>query len=110
MAYGFNIRAAIKLTINLVLNITIPLVIYTNSKSLYNYFVRLNTTQEKRLIVDLICLYQLYKHREIAKIKQIKGNTNLANFITKSKAYNILKQLINTNKVNISVIKQVKHK
>ena len=61
-------------------------------------------------MVDLICLYQLYKHKEIAKIKQIKGNTNLANSIIKLKVYNALKQLINTNKVNISVIKQVKHK
>ena len=61
-------------------------------------------------MVDLIYLCQLYKYREIAKIKQIEGNTNLANFITKSKVYNALKQLINTNKVNISVIKWVKHK
>ena len=61
-------------------------------------------------MVDFICLCQLYKYREIAKIKQIKGNTNLANFITKLKAYNILKQLINTNKVNISIIEQVKYK
>ena len=61
-------------------------------------------------MVDFMCLYQLYKYREIAKIKQIKGNTNPADFITKLKAYNVLKQLINTNKVNISVIKQVKYK
>jgi hypothetical protein len=72
--------------------------------------VRLGTTQEKRLMVDFICLCQLYEHREIAKIKWIKGNTNLVNFMTKLKACNALKQLINTNKVNISVIKWVKHK
>ena len=61
-------------------------------------------------MVNLICLRQLYKRKEIAEIKQIKGNTNLANFITKLKAYNALKQLINTNKVNISVIKWVERK
>ena len=69
MAYRFNIGAVIKLTINLVLNITIPLVICTDLKSLYNCLVRLSTTQEKRLMVDFICLHQLYKYREIAKIK-----------------------------------------
>ena len=72
--------------------------------------MRLSTTQKKRFMINLIYLYQLYKHKEIAKIKQIKGNTNLANFIIKLKAYNALKQLIDTNKVNISIIKQVKHK
>ena len=61
-------------------------------------------------MVNLIYLHQLYKYKEIAKIKQIKENTNSANSITKSKAYNVLKQLIDTNKVNISIIKQVKHK
>ena len=44
MAYRFNIGAVIKLTINLVLNTTIPLIIYTDLKSLYNYLVRLGTT------------------------------------------------------------------
>ena len=57
-----------------------------------------------------MCLRQLYKRREIAKIKQIKGNTNLANSMTKLKAYNILKQLININKVNISIIEWVERK
>jgi hypothetical protein len=61
-------------------------------------------------MVDFMCLYQSYKRREIAKIKWIKGNTNLANSMTKSKAYNALKQLIDTNKVNISVIEWVKRK
>ena len=61
-------------------------------------------------MVNFMCLYQLYKRREIAKIKQIKGNTNLANFMIKSKVYNALKQLIDTNKVNISIIKWVECK
>ena len=110
MAYRFNMGAVIKLTINLVLNTTIPLVIYTNLKFLYDCLVRLSTTQEKRLMVNFICLRQLYKRKEIAEIKWIEGNTNPADFMTKSKAYNALKQLIDTNKVNISVIKWVEHK
>ena len=57
-----------------------------------------------------MCLRQLYKHKEIAKIKWIEENTNLANSITKLKAYNTLKQLIDTNKVNINIIEWVKRK
>jgi hypothetical protein len=104
MAHGFDIGAVIKLIINLVLNITISLIIYTDLKSLYNCLVRLSTTQKKKLMVNFMCLYQLYKRKEIAKIKEIKGNTNPANFIIKLKVYDVLKQLININKVNISVI------
>ena len=61
-------------------------------------------------MVDLMCLRQSYKYKEIAEIKWIEGNTNLANFMTKSKAYNVLKQLINTNKVNINIMEWVEHK
>ena len=61
-------------------------------------------------MVNFICLRQLYECKEIAKIKWIKRNTNSADFITKLKAYNALKQLIDTNKVNISVMEWVKRK
>jgi hypothetical protein len=61
--------AAIKLTIDLVLNTTIPLIICTDLKSLYDYFMRLGTTQEKRLMVNFMCLCQSYKYKEIAEIK-----------------------------------------
>ena len=57
MAHKFDIGAAIKLIIDLVLNITISLIIYTDLKSLYNYLVRLSTTQEKRLIIDFMYLH-----------------------------------------------------
>ena len=43
VAYGFNITAAIKLTINKILFIIILLILYTNLKSLFNCLVRLNT-------------------------------------------------------------------
>ena len=56
MSNGFDIVLAIKSTFKAILNITIPLRIYTDSKSIYDYIVKLGTTQEKRLIVDLIYL------------------------------------------------------
>jgi hypothetical protein len=69
MAYKFNIRAAIKFTVDKILNINLPLIIYTDLKSLYNYLIRLSTIQEKRLIINIICLRQAYKQREITEVK-----------------------------------------
>ena len=57
MAYGFDITAAINLTIDKILFIIIPLILYTDLKLLFNYLVRLSTTQEKHLMIDIICLY-----------------------------------------------------
>jgi hypothetical protein len=69
MAYRFNIGAAIKLTIKQLLQIKLPLIFCTDLKSLYKYLIKLGTIREKCLIIDVICLHQLYKHREIIKVK-----------------------------------------
>jgi hypothetical protein len=99
MAHGFDIGALVKSTIDKVLGIDLPLVLCTDSKSLYECLVKLGTTQEKRLIIDIMCLRQAYERREIAEVKWIKGESNLANAITKSnsKSSNALKRLIDTN-------------
>ena len=69
MAHSFDISAAIKAIVELQLNISLLLILYTDFKSIYKCLVKLGTTQEKRLIIDVICLHQSYKRREIAKVK-----------------------------------------
>jgi hypothetical protein len=66
--------------------------------------------QEKRLIIDIICLRQAYERKEIAEVKWIKGKLNLANAITKSnfKSSNALKRLIDTNTLQLDVKEWVK--
>jgi hypothetical protein len=105
MTYGFDIRALVKFIIDKVLKIDLPLVLCTNSKSLYECLVKLGTMQEKRLIIDIICLRQAYERKEIAKVKWIKGDSNLANAMTKSntKSSNALKRLIDTNTLQLEV-------
>ena len=61
MAHGFDIGTTIKSTVDKILQVNLPLILCTNSKSLYNCLVRLGTTQEKRLIINVMCLRQAYK-------------------------------------------------
>ncbi|KAF1978300.1 hypothetical protein BU23DRAFT_577669 [Bimuria novae-zelandiae CBS 107.79] len=46
----------------------VPLVIYTDSYSLYKCLVKLGTTKKKRLIINIMALRQLYERREIIEI------------------------------------------
>jgi hypothetical protein len=55
MAYGFDIRASVKATLDKVLGIDLLLVLCTDSKLLYKYLVKLGITQEKRLMIDVMC-------------------------------------------------------
>ncbi len=61
MAYGFDITVTIKSTVDRVLQINLPLVLCTDSKSLYDCLIWLGTTQEKQLMIDVMCLWQAYE-------------------------------------------------
>ena len=60
--------------------------------------------------MDIICLYQLYKYKEIIKVKQINSNSNFTNLITENKVVTTLKKLINTSYLELQAIEWVKQK
>jgi hypothetical protein len=109
MVHGFDMGASIKATIEKILEINLPLVLCTDSRSLYDCLVKLGTTQEKRLMIDVMCLRQAYERQEIAEVKWIDGNSNPADSMTKSKSSGALKKLTDTNKVNLVVQEWVEH-
>ena len=89
MAHGFDHGAVLKSTIEKILQVELPLVLCTDSKSLYECLVKLGSTQEKRLMVDLMCLRQSYERRMITEIKWIDGDSNPADAMTKANACNV---------------------
>jgi hypothetical protein len=104
MAHGFDTGVSIKNIIELILKINnLPLMLCTDSKSLYECLVKLGTTQEKHLMINILCLRQAYERRLITKIVWIDGTTNPADAVMKSKPCQGLKDLIDTNKINIKL-------
>jgi hypothetical protein len=101
IAHGFDISVAIKSTVNKILQIDLLLVLCTDSKSLYDCLVRLGTTQEKRLMIDVMCLRQAYKRRLITEVKWIDRDANPAEAMTKGKPCWALTQLIDTNRIDL---------
>ena len=59
-------------------------------------------------MIDVISMRKAYKRREIAQVKWIASKSNPTDFITKSKPTNALKNLINTNKIDLQVQEWVK--
>ena len=64
--------------------ISLPMMICTDSKSLYNCLVRLGSTVEKRLMIDIMCFRESYERKKITEIKWIDGDSNPADAMTKS--------------------------
>ena len=108
MAHGFDLGVSMKSTLDKALRIDLPLVLCTDSKSLYGCLIKLGTITEKRLIIDVMCLRQAYERREITEVKWIKGESNPADSMTKGKPSNALKRLIDTNILKMEVKEWVK--
>lgn len=83
------------------------MIVFTNSKLLYDSLVKLGSTPEKRLIVDLIYLLQSYKWQKIIEIRWINGNNNLTNTMTKTKPCAVLQKLININTISLNTTRWI---
>jgi len=104
MAHGFDLAIAMKAAIDDMLERPMPLAMYTDSKSLYDSLVSLNTVTEKRLLIDLRVLRESYERRELADVFWIPAEQNPADGLTKppSKSNGALNRLIATNRLELT--------
>jgi len=72
MVGGVNIAIAINTIIKMITRqlgfLYTPIIVCTNLYLLYKCLVKLSTTKEKHLIINIIVLHQSYKRREIIEI------------------------------------------
>lgn len=107
MVLGVDIAIAINSTLQLIaqrLGIPPPpIVCCTDSYSLYECLVKLGTTKEKRLMIDIMALRQSYERRELQEIRWIKGDDNPADAMTKSTPNSALRTLVDSNELVVRV-------
>ncbi|KAF2261115.1 hypothetical protein CC78DRAFT_471253, partial [Lojkania enalia] len=72
----------------------IPISIYIDLKSLYNYLIKLSITNKKRLIINIILIRELYKKREIIEIRYINSKDNPIDAYIKKMLNKVLETLI----------------
>lgn len=96
MVYGFDQSYVIQKSISMFLGKPVPLKVFTDSSSLFDSLTTLNTTSEKRLLIDLRMLRKIYDNREIADIYWISGDQNPADGLTKKNPCNALEDLMKT--------------
>lgn len=86
-------------SLNSILSGKVPLDLLTNSKSIYEYMVRVNHTGEKRLLIGLAMLRQVYERRKISQVMWIPAHQNPPDALTKAKPNNSLNELIDNNRI-----------
>ncbi|KHJ31158.1 hypothetical protein EV44_g3317 [Erysiphe necator] len=101
MINGFDAACVLKHTIDTMNGKPIPLSLCVDSFSLYECLVKLGTTREKRLMIDISAIRQAYERREITEVIWIKGESNVADSMTKSVGNKALNRMIATNKLDL---------
>jgi hypothetical protein len=81
----------------------IPTVVCIDSYSLYECLVKLGTTTEKRLMIDILALRESYQRRELQEIRWINGEDNLADAFTKVTPNRTLERFIDRNEATVRV-------
>jgi hypothetical protein len=73
MSASVDMAHAISSTLNIItkqLDLPmIPIIVCTDSYSLYECLVKLGTTKEKRLIIDIMAIRQSYERRELQEVR-----------------------------------------
>jgi hypothetical protein len=65
--------------------------------------VKLGTTKEKRLMIDIMALRQSYERRELSEVRWIQGEDNLADAFTKGAPNRAFERFVSGNEAMIRV-------
>ncbi len=107
MVGGVDMAIAINTTITMITDQlgfkSIPIIVCTDSYSLYECLVKLGTTKEKRLMIDIMAIRQSYERRELQEIRWINGQDNPADAMTKSNPNRALEKFLDTNHLQVRV-------
>jgi hypothetical protein len=107
MIHDFDVDSVLKTTLTKMLDVVVLLILATNSKSLYDCLVRLRTTIEKRLMIDVMTLRQCYERREIPEMKWVHETNNSVDSMIKIKSSSVLKTIIDINQINLNTTKWI---
>lgn len=107
MCSGFDSGFAFKDLVEEILGQDVPLVLFTDSKTAWDTVTSLNSTTEKRLLIDLFGLREAYRTGEMSNICCIDTSVNPSDSMTKISPSNYLLSVMKSNRLNHAITQQV---
>lgn len=107
-ADGFDMAYSLKHDLQLILKKEMPLVMLTDSLSLFDIVTKASSTKEKRLAIDLACVNQAYQNFEIHTLGFIRSENNPADALTKVSSRCNLKNIIASHRLDHPVDQWIK--
>lgn len=104
---GFDSGFAFKDLVEEILGQDVPLVLFTDSKTAWDTVTSLNSTTEKRLLIDLFGLREAYRKGEMSNICCIDTAVNPSDSMTKIAPSSYLLKVMESNRLNHAIAQQV---
>lgn len=101
---AFDAAFTIACDMNNILNRDLPIVVYTDSRQVFDAITRGRRTTEKRLSIELSAARESYKKREINRVALIRGSENPADAFTKTKPNDVLQHVLQYGKVTVEPV------
>jgi hypothetical protein len=96
LADAFDMAHALKHDMEMIIKQKVPIVILTDSLSLFDVITRASITAEKRLMIDLCVVKQAYERSEVGTIGFVRTEHNPADVLAKIARCAILERIIIT--------------
>jgi hypothetical protein len=93
-AEGFDQGYTLKNNLKESLGINVPLLMLTDSKTLFDVITKASYTQEKRILIDLAAAREGYRRRDIDDIGLVSSEENLADGFTKESNMDRLRETV----------------
>jgi hypothetical protein len=96
LADAFDMAYALKPDIETIIKQNVPIVILTDSLSLFDVITKATTTAEERLMIDLCVVKQAYERSKVETIGFVRGEYNPADVLTNITRCAILERILST--------------
>ena len=107
LAHGFDAGFILAHTVRKLLNRTVNIRVFTDSRTLFDSIVSLCTAAEKRLMIDIFCLREAYRNGDLANLGWIRRQHNIADALTKDLKSSALNDVLRTHITNTPVQQRV---
>ncbi len=98
----FDVGIALTAQLSAILRRRVPLILLTDSKSLFDVISKGSRTSESRTLLDIAAAREGYRRREISNIGFVRSDQNLADGLTKTMTQAALPSVLSTGKLQIT--------
>lgn len=102
-ADAFDVAYIIKRDLELILERSVRLQMFTDSKSLFDIITKCSSTTEKRLLIDVKAVREAYEKFEVSDVGFVRTENNPADSFTKLKPNDALQRILSHNKSDFPI-------